>query len=162
MYEVKERTINRAKHKIPEEGFNAVTRHLSAYDLEKFLQPNPIPDDQELLWLLWEMGFDTKNFEVIEQYAYHRPVTALSNNPQYGRRWFGMERKDDQWVNSKYSSLDVRVATAGFSDLGSVIGMMARQSNFTGDLLDHMKNKRDVNIGVEVKNDTEDTDSNAN
>lgn len=162
MYEVQERVINKAKYKIPDEGFNIPMRYLSAYDLDKFLQPSTIPDDAELLELLWAFGFDTRNFEVIEQHAYHRPVFALSYAPQYGRRWIGLERKDDQWVDSKYSSLDVRVATAGFSDLGNVIGVMAKQSNFTGDLLDHMKNKRDVNIGLEVKNDTEDADSNTN
>lgn len=162
MCEVKEEVINRAKNKIPDEAYNAAVKHISSYDLDKVLQPEATPSGEELLDMLWGLGVDVKNFEVVEQYAYHRPLLAKSYEPWYGKRWIGMERKDAEWVNSKYSSLDVRVATAGFSDLGNVIGVMAKQSNFTGDLLDHMKNKRDVNIGVEVKNDTEDTDSNAN
>ena len=160
MFEIKEEVINRAKNKMPETGFNAAVKHLSSYDLEKILESHGTPSGWSLLEVLWSLGFDTQNYEITEQYAYHRPVLAKTSEPWYGKRWIGMERKDAEWVNSKYSSLDVRVATAGFSDLGDVVGVMGRQSNFTGDLLDHMKNKRDVNTSKEVEKGENDQDGN--
>ena len=160
MFEIKEEVINRAKNKMPETGFNAAVKHLSSYDLEKILESHGTPSGWSLLEVLWSLGFDTQNYEITEQYAYHRPVLAKTSEPWYGKRWIGMERKDAEWVNSKYSSLDVRVATAGFSDLGDVVGVMGKQSNFTGDLLDHMKNKRDVNTSKEVEKGENDQDGN--
>lgn len=163
MFEIKEEVINRAKNKMPETGFNAAVKHLSSYDLEKVLESHGTLTGNSLLEVLWSLGFDTQNYEITEQYAYHRPVLAKTSEPWYGKRWIGMERKDAEWVNSKYSSLDVRVATAGFSDLGDIVGVMGRQSNFTGDLLDHMRNKKDVNHNnTEVNNESEDTDPNTN
>ena len=160
MFEIKEEVINRAKNKMPETGYNAAVKHLSSYDLEKVLESQGTLTVDSLLEVLWSLGFDTQNYEITEQYAYHRPVLAKTSEPWYGKRWIGMERKDAEWVNSKYSSLDVRVATAGFSDLGDVVGVMGRQSNFTGDLLDHMKNKRDVNTDREIEKGENDQDSN--
>ena len=146
MFEIREEVINRAKNKMPETGFNAAVKHLSSYDLEKVLESHGTLTGNSLLEVLWSLGFDTQNYEITEQYAYHRPVLAKTSEPWYGKRWIGMERKDAEWVNSKYSSLDVRVATAGFSDLGDIVGVMGKQSNFTADLITHMKNKQDVNI----------------
>lgn len=127
-------------------SWHGVPKYVSAYDLHKALKLNHndvIPNDV-LLCYLYELGIDTENHSVIEQQAWHRPISAPTNSPIYATRWVGQERTDRAWVESGNASKEVRIAAANFSDLGSELEILGRQSNFTAEILEHMVEKKNV------------------
>ena len=127
-------------------SWQGVSKYVSAYDLHKALNlssTDNIPNNI-LLCYLYELGIDTENHAVIEQQTWHRPLSASTNAPIYATRWVGQERTDGDWVKSGNASREVRLGAAGFTDLADVLGVIGKQSNFTADLIEHIKDRKDV------------------
>ena len=119
-----------------------VPKWVTEYDLKKatgFEQSGEV-----LLDSLYELGIDSKSCAVIEQICLHRPDFFPTTGMYKGKRWIGIERIDQEWLNSGFASDEVRHARSGFSDLADVLAEMGKHSNHTGDLLNHMKNKGNV------------------
>lgn len=127
-------------------SWQSVSKSVSAYDLHKALnlgKDDQIKDDVLLLYL-WELGIDVENFAVVEQVIWHRPLSAPTNSPIYATRWIGQERTDKEWIDSGFASKEARLATANFSDLATEIEKLGRQSNFTAEIVQHMKDKKNI------------------
>ena len=154
MIELVEKTdvvINEDQYKASRVGekdgsWQGVSKYVSAYDLHKALDLTPqdtIPNEV-LLCYLWDLGIDTQHHAVIEQEVWHRPLAATTKAPVFATRWVGQERSDYEWINSGYASTEARLDNAKFSDLADEIRMLSRQSNFTAEILTHVKERKNV------------------
>lgn len=135
-----------SRHGRKDGSWHGASKYVSAYDLHKALHLNSqddIPNDV-LLCYLQELGIDTQNHSVIEQQAWHRPLSATTNSPIYATRWVGQERTDREWLESGNASKEVRLAASNFSDLASELEILGKQSNFTAQILEHISEKKNV------------------
>lgn len=55
--------------------------------------------------MLWDLGMDSLNYPVEEQYNTHR---NRFNNIITTYRWVGKSRLDQEWVNGPYSSTEAK------------------------------------------------------
>jgi hypothetical protein len=119
-----------------------VPKWVTEYDLKKLTGFEQ--SGQALLDCLYELGIDSKNCAVIEQTCLQRPDFFPTTGVHKGKRWIGIERIDNKWLYSGFASDEVRYSRSGFRDLADVLSEMGKQSNFTGELLEHMRNKGNV------------------
>jgi hypothetical protein len=98
--------------------------------------------EEEFLQFLFTIGFDT-NKPVERQEVYHRPITAKTNEPQFGMRFVGTERNDDDWKKSGGWSLDARLEEYRANDfeLYKELYQMSYTHNFTGAIIGHIISK---------------------
>lgn len=116
-------------------------RYISLYDLLSFKESyDLIMSDNmtEFYDLLWELGFNT-NDELEFQEVYCR--SRIDHRIICLGRWVGFERTDEEWLNSKYCTMENRVLCAMHRDteLGFDMDRMMRTANFTGRIIEHME-----------------------
>lgn len=110
------------------------------------------PEGEELLDCLHSLGIDVTGHPVVEQTIWHRPITAGNNQPVLAVRWIGLERTDKEWLTLGMASIEVRASMSKFTDLRDVVRVMGKESNHTGELITHMKGKKDA-PKTEIKNE---------
>lgn len=98
------------------------------------------------LWyeILHELGFDI-NRDILEQKCLHRPLST--NEPFFGIRWIGTERKDEEWLSSPYCTRENKLEVIGIKDLEFQKDLldMSRYPQWTQRAMEHMKD-----VGLEA------------
>lgn len=89
--------------------------------------------------LLYEVGFDIDE-EIDFESCYHRLMT--NKEIVYAPRIVGVERKDKEWAESGYMTEEAWKISIGIKDVSLLreLEIMSRQSNFTGQLMEHLTN----------------------
>jgi hypothetical protein len=87
---------------------------------------------------LHEAGFDI-NQDIEFEPCYHRRV---GGEVVYGPRVIGYERRDDGWMCSGYATEEAWKINIGKRDVSLLRELegMSRESNFTGELCEHLTN----------------------
>lgn len=116
-----------------------IPRSVSVFDLAR--QPGAVGviqrnSKEEIDNLLWQLGFDTKyGYEFND--CWHRPLSAKTNEPQYGVRIEGVERSDQEWLESPHSSWEAKTENIDVSLRDDLISL-GQQSNFTDSIIKHI------------------------
>lgn len=85
---------------------------------------------EKLYELLYDLGMDTKLFEVEEHLCSHRPLTKEDKEPWFGTLYKGDERKDRQWIESGNASFEAEVEATGDVSLQRELAAMSREANY--------------------------------
>lgn len=123
-------------------------RYVSLYDIMNDPVGNDIVkhgDEYELINFLYTLGFDIDK-KIERQQVYHRPLTRESHDPFFGMRFVGTERVDEQWRNSGHMSQEARMEIYRREDPAKYIELsrMSYYPNYTGNIIEHIKNKGSV------------------
>lgn len=92
----------------------SVQRAISFWDLMCYEESkNAIKegDEEKIKDILYNLGMDTDIPYVIEE-CYHRPLKRKDNTPWFGPRFVGIERQDEEYLNSGYASWEAKVAAS--------------------------------------------------
>lgn len=114
-------------------------RFVSIFDLAKvpgaigIIQRN---NQAEVDHLLDSLGFDTK-LGVTYEDVWHRPLTATTNEPQFGVRICGYEKTSPDWLKSGNASWEVLTENIDVSLRDDLISL-GQQSNFTDSIIQHI------------------------
>lgn len=143
-------------------------RWISVIDLLSFPESKKVVlegNEEELKELLFNIGMDISEDYLEYQVCLHRPLTyiAANKNPVYTGRWFSEERRDDVWMESEHCTRQNKLERLGTKDLEFMKELiaMSQYPNYTGDLINHMKNGRsrlpkvDTNLKYELEWETE-------
>ena len=94
---------------------------------------------QEVDNLLWQYGFDTKaGVQYLE--CLHRPLTADTNEPVKGILITGFERDDQEWLSGEFASFEAKLDACEDYELRDELLAMNKQSNFTDNIISHIRN----------------------
>lgn len=123
----------------------SVPLSVSVFDLDYFLAPSGREfyelTEEEQHSILNYIGIDTAvELEVIE--VLHRTKTKPPSEPHFGKLITGVERIDEEWMLSGKCSLENRMSRHVASGHNLEMIRMSSQSNFTDEMINHMKTKR--------------------
>lgn len=123
-------------------------RYVSLYDIMNDPVGSEIVrngDEYELIDFLHTIGFDIDK-KIERQSVFHRPLTRPQHDEFYGLRFVGTERVDEQWRNSGHMSQEARMEIYRREDPEKYIELsrMSYYPNYTGAILDHIRNKGSV------------------
>lgn len=100
----------------------------------------------ELIEILYSIGMAVEHDMEIQE-VLHRPRWSPNNMPWKGRRLFGWEREDEEWLNSGRASLEVRIRKYAEKDSSQYAELkrMSAESNFTAEYIESLKrNKKET------------------
>lgn len=121
-------------------------RNISLYDLMQDEEVKTLIEtnnEEGFKKVLWDLGFDTKQ-QMYYRSCYHHPKTYPTNENWYGARVEGVERSDQDWIDSGHQTQDARMEGYRRSDpeLYKDLKRMSHQSNPTADFIEKLKGRK--------------------